>query len=126
MAGVKTSSAKAKGRTLQKLACSALLKLGSAYGLKPGDIRSCSMGSNGLDVILSPRAEEVLGRIAIECKNKENLNVITTFWEHAAKYKGYLPLLVHKKNYTEPLITLKFSDFMVLLAGSIHLAHGSE
>lgn len=112
-------SAKAKGRRLQQLVCKGLMTVGANLGLQPGDIRSCSMGANGLDVILSPAAQQALGKLAIECKNKEALNVPSVFWAHAAKYAEQTPMLAHKKNDTDILITLRFTDYLQLLQRSL-------
>jgi hypothetical protein len=116
-----TKSRKAKGRNLQKLVCSALLtRLGESRGLQADDILSRSMGCNGTDVILSPAAQRALGKLAIECKNVEALNVVSTFWQHAPRYTTQLPLLIHKKRKTEPLVTLKLEDFLVIYDRSLH------
>lgn len=110
-----TSSAKAKGRKLQQFFRDVLREIGSNFGLKAGDIESRGMGQSGTDIILSPAAINVFGDLAIECKNKETLNVVTTFWEHAAKYPKSVPFLVHKKNNTTPLVTLRVEDFDKLM-----------
>lgn len=117
---MRPASCKQKGRTAQQEVCRALLS--SIYsGLEPDDCKSTSMGVTGLDVQLSPAARKVAD-LAIEVKNKEALNVVTTFWEHFKKYahKTALKLLVHRKNRTELLVTLRFSDFLQLLT------HGSQ
>jgi hypothetical protein len=116
---MKTSSAKAKGRKLQQEVRDALRKAGVEHGLVDGDIESRGMGQNGVDVILSPAAQKVFD-LYIECKQVEKLNVVSTFYEHFNKYadKPGLKLLVHGRNRTESMITLKFIDFMELLTKS--------
>lgn len=121
---MKPQSAKAKGRNLQKLVVERLLAIGAAYGLEADDVLSRSMGAAGTDVILSPAARRLFGALAIECKNKETLNVVTTFHEHADKYKGQYPLLVHKRNRTEPLVTLLLDDYLELLKKYLLLSRG--
>ncbi len=79
------------------------------------------MGQNGVDVMLSPAAKRLFGRLAIECKNTESLNVVGTFWENAKKYPKDLPLLFHKKNNTTPLVTVPMSYFMSLLLDSVDM-----
>jgi hypothetical protein len=116
---VKTSSCKAKGRFLQKLVRDLLLAIGAAFGLEQDDIKSTGMGQSGVDVQYSPAARRLFGRHAWESKNVESLNVVTTFWAHAAKYPDEIPILVHKKNRTEPLVTVKLSYFIELLNRSI-------
>ncbi len=110
-----TSSAKAKGRRFQQFVCKALLEIGKEYGLEADDIKSTSMGVSGRDVLLSPAAVKVFGRLDVECKNVEKLVVSTTFYEHSAKYPDGLAVLAHTKNHREPLITLHLKDFMTLL-----------
>ncbi len=71
------------------------------------------MGQNGEDVMLSPAARKIYP-LFIECKNVEKLNVVGVFNEHYSKYKdrkGY-SLLVHARNRQEPLVTLRFEDFI--------------
>lgn len=118
---MKIQSGKAKGRRLQQFVCSALLDIGAKFGLEAGDIASCSMGANGLDVILSPLARRIFGPLAIECKNRETLNVTTIFEEHARKYPDSVPMVVHKRNFSERLVTLRLSDFLHIFNRS--LAH---
>lgn len=115
----KTSSKKSKGRKLQKTIRDWLIKIGKTYGLQVDDIKSTSMGASGVDVQLSPAANQVFGRLAIECKNVEALNVVTTFHEHAAKYEGHIPMLFHKKNKTDVLVTLRLKDFELYFKESI-------
>ena len=113
---MRTSSAKAKGRLLQQKVRDALRIAGASHGLVDGDIESRGMGQNGVDVILSPAAQKVFN-LLIECKQVEKLNVVGVFYEHFAKYadKPGLKLLIHGRNRTEPMVTLKFEDFMKLL-----------
>ena len=113
---MKTSSAKAKGRLLQQKVRDALRTAGAPYGLVDGDIESRGMGQNGVDVILSPAAQKVFD-LLIECKQVEKLNVVGVFYEHFEKYAAQpgLKLLIHGRNRTEPMVTMKFSDFMDLL-----------
>ncbi len=110
------ASKKAKGRALQQTVRDAFLEIGKQFGLETGDVVSTSMGASGVDVQLSPAAKRVLGDLAVECKNRESLVVTTTFHEHQAKYPDKLAILVHKRNQTVPLITMKFSDYLVLLS----------
>jgi hypothetical protein len=117
---MKTSSAKAKGRKLQQEVRDALRVVGTAYGLVDGDIESRGMGQNGVDVILSPAAQRVFP-LSIECKQVEKLNVVGVFYEHFEKYKDSadLKLLIHGRNRTEPMVTMKFTDFINLYVKGI-------
>ena len=75
---MKTSSAKAKGRNLQK---EVVRKLRTVTGLDrdidscyEGDIQAIPMGCSGVDIKLSPRAKEKI-KLDIECKAQEKLNI---------------------------------------------------
>lgn len=107
-------SCKAKGRRLQQLIRDALYKTFEGCGLEEGDITSTIMGCSGVDIQFSPAAAKAIGPLAIEAKNVEKLNTITVFWEHHGKYNkgGSLPILVHKRNNTKPLVTLTLEDFL--------------
>jgi hypothetical protein len=73
------------------------------------------MGQNGVDLILSPAAQRVFN-LSIECKNVEKLNVPAVFKEHYEKYPdSSLKLLVHCRNHSEPLVTLRLEDFVAHL-----------
>lgn len=116
-----TQSGKAKGRRLQQLICKGLLEIGKQFDLVADDIASRGMGQSGTDVILSPAAKKIFGKLAVEAKNREALNVTTVFWEHAGKYPGYISLLVHKRNHTDPLCTLKLSEFLAIFERGLNV-----
>lgn len=116
MACKTTASKKAKGRKLQQIVRDKLLSIGKDYGLKPGDIVSTGMGQSGVDVVLSPAAITLFDDLKIECKNTEALNVTGVFFEHDAKYKSGINLLIHKRNKTEPLVTMTLETFLMYIA----------
>ena len=70
---MKASSAKAKGRRHQQRVRASILE---AFGtcLGDDDVRSTSMGAGGEDILLSPRAREMLA-LSIECKCQERISV---------------------------------------------------
>ena len=115
-----TSSCKAKGRALQQTFRDCLRNIGRGHGLEDDDIKSTGMGQSGVDVTLSPAALKVFGHLAVECKNVEALNVVKVFWDHAAKYPGSYPLLVHKRNKTMPLVTMQLVDFLEIYSRSLN------
>lgn len=80
------------------------------------------MGQNGVDIILTPAAMKVIP-LDIECKNCESLNVTTTFWKHYNVYKDRATskILVHMKNHHKPLVTILFSEYVILLEQSLRL-----
>lgn len=116
---ISTKSGKAKGRKLQQVTRDYLREIGKNFGLVDDDIQSTVMGISGVDITLSPAAKKVFGDLACEAKNREQMNVVSTFWQHWQKYKTSLCLLISKKNHTQPLVTLKLDDFMKIYGASI-------
>lgn len=109
---MKTSSAKQKGRILQQLIRNLIL---TYFPLLPDDVRSTSMGVSGVDLQLSPVAQQMFP-FAIECKNQEAVTNLYTWWQQAEKNKGALtPLLCIKKNYNPTLVVMDVNDFFKLL-----------
>lgn len=113
---MKPSSAKQKGRKFQQQIRDALREVGAQHGLQPEDVESRGMGQQGEDIILTPAYRQLLN-LDIECKARESLVVPTVFEDHYAKYKDKpsLKLLIHKRNRTEPLVTLRWADLLNLL-----------
>ena len=73
------------------------------------------MGAQGVDIQLSSAA---LARIpfAIECKKVEKLNVWQAWAQATANTPAELkPLLAISKNRTEPVIVMRFEDFLSLV-----------
>jgi hypothetical protein len=112
---VTTKSRKAKGRSLQQTIRNSLREIGVQYGLVDDDIESRGMGQNGVDIILTPAAKKVFGDLAIEAKNHQQINLTSTFWQHAPRYPKAVNLLVSKKNRTLPLVTMTLSDYLDML-----------
>lgn len=114
---MKTQSAKAKGRRLQQLVVSKLLE--RFPELSEDDIRSTSMGAQGEDVQLSARARENIP-FSFECKNQERLNVWEAIEQSKSNCKGYTPLVVMKKNKSEPHVILSLDDFLKVISKGKH------
>ena len=110
---MKTQSAKAKGRRLQQLVVSKLLE--KFPDLSEDDIRSTSMGAQGEDVQLSARARENIP-FSFECKNQERLNVWEAIEQSKSNCKGHTPLVVMKKNKSEPHVILSLDDFLKVIS----------
>lgn len=109
---MKTRSAKAKGRKLQDLVRDLILKHNPS--LEQDDVQCAIMGQSGTDIKLSPAAKRVFP-YAVECKNQEKISIwasIQQAEENAAE--GQTPLLVFKKNRTDPYIAMKLEDFIKL------------
>ena len=107
---MKTSSAKNKGRALQKWV---VLKLIESLDIHPEDLESRSMGAGGEDVIMARMAREAFP-YSIECKNVEKLNVWSAY-DQANENKGkYEPLVIIKKNGKKPLAVVDAEYFIGL------------
>jgi hypothetical protein len=122
---MKTSSCKAKGRRLQDHIRDSLRKIATEFGLDPTDIKSTIMGISGPDIVFSSAAAKIFN-LNVEAKNVEKLSVMSVFYRHYEKYAAQptLKILVHKQNHTQPLITLRFEDFLpifrkALLSGAV-------
>lgn len=110
---MKTSSCKAKGRSLQNFVAKALNEKYNTL-----DFRPAIMGEKGMDIKF-PYYREFKFDWAIECKNQEKWN-ISEFWKQAVANtpepnEPFKPLLVIKKNRHEPLVVLRFSDWLELI-----------
>lgn len=71
---IKISSAKSKGRELQKWTCEKIAdSIGEEFG-KDTDIESRPMGQSGTDVRLSPRTKKKFP-FAVECKRAESWSI---------------------------------------------------
>lgn len=112
---IKTSSAKAKGRDLQKWVCEQISKLtGYPWG-KDQPIESRPMGQSGVDV----RLEQVVLKLfpfSVESKRWENWSVPS--WIEQAR-ENQLPntdwLLVMRKSHRPPVVVMDGEAFFRLL-----------
>ncbi len=111
-----TSSAKGKGRKLQQFVRDKILEYFPE--LKPDDVISTSMGNQGEDVTLSPRARELLP-ISIECKNRKAFAIYKDYLQSEHNCKGFEPVLVIKQNRSEPLAVIDLEYLLDLIKLSI-------
>ena len=109
---MKTSSAKAKGRRLQQMVASVLLS--KFQSLSEDDIRSTSMGAQGEDIQLSSKARELIP-FSIECKNQERVNIWDAITQSNSNSKGNTPIVVIKKNNTQPHVVISLNAFVSLI-----------
>ena len=107
---MKTSSAKAKGRNLQKWVVEKLIEHLHA---DKEDLESRPMGSSGEDVIMGKETRQKFS-YSIECKNQEKLNVWDAYEQATANCKGYEPIVVMKKNRKKPLVVIDAEAFFKL------------
>lgn len=110
---IKTSSAKAKGRNLQKWVREKLIE---ELNIHPEDIESRSMGAGGEDLIMARSAREKFPH-SIECKNVEKLNVWEAYEQAKANCGNYEPIVVMKKNHKKPLVVVDAEYFIGLFKG---------
>ena len=105
-------SRKAKGRRLQQLVRDCIVRM---FVLHVDDVRSASMGSGGVDVILSPKAQAAFP-YSVECKAQEGFAKVYDAFNQAGEnaYKGTTPAVVLKSNNKEPLVVISLETFMNL------------
>lgn len=102
---MKVSSAKQKGRRLQKWVAG---KISTLLNLKCGpdeSIRSREMGQSGVDVVLIGEAREQFP-FDIECKNCETWSVHKWIQQAKSNSTGTNWLLFCKRNRTDPVVIL--------------------
>lgn len=109
---ISTSSAKAKGRNLQKTVRDAVL---AQYpDLTEDDVRSCPMGSNGEDIQLSTAAKAAFP-FSVECKARAKIALVYDALAQAQSQNDLTPVAVIKADRKKPLVVLSLNDFMALL-----------
>lgn len=52
--------------------------------------------------------------LAIECKRVEHLHLDTAMAQVRAAANGRIPVVIHRKNRTESLVTMRLSDWKLL------------
>lgn len=108
---MKTSSAKAKGRNLQKKVRELLIE---HLGVDPEDIESRSMGAGGEDLIMARAAREKFP-YSVEAKNVEKLNLWKAYEQAAENSKSvYEPIVVTRKNNKRALVIIDAEYFVNL------------
>lgn len=113
---IKTSSCKQKGRKLQQFVRDRIYHWFST--LSEGDVESRSMGSAGVDILLSPAAREFVP-LSIECKNTTKHPTMGEIKQATAnRYPDTLPIVAwkpHGKQYKDTLVMCKLEDLLELL-----------
>jgi hypothetical protein len=107
---MKPSSAKAKGRLLQKWFANLLVE---ELDVDPEDLESRPMGSGGEDIIMGKQTRNIFP-YSIECKNQEAVNVWKAYEQATENCKGYEPLVVIKRNRSKPLVVMDAEAFVKL------------
>lgn len=120
---IKTASAKAKGRELQKHVRDRIL---ARFNLIEGEAASTSMGAQGVDVPLSLAARNVCP-LSIECKSVKNLSLPAAMRQaRSNKYEGTYPIVVYKPYRVGPHESLAIILFEDLLEILVQLADATE
>ena len=52
--------------------------------------------------------------LAIECKRVEHLHLDTAMAQVIAAANGRIPVVIHRKNRTESLVTMRLSDWLAI------------
>ena len=105
---MKTQSAKAKGRKLQKWMRELLIE---KLDIHPEDIESRSMGAGGEDLIMARAAREKFP-LSVECKNQEKVNVWESYKQAEDNSKDYEPVVVINRNNSKPLVLVDAEYFV--------------
>jgi len=106
-------SRKQKARRLQQEVVRKILEL-FPEELTERDVRSAPMGTTGEDVVLSEKGTKKFP-FAVECKNREKLNIWAALEQAELRDGNLTPLVVFKRNFSEIYCTLKFDDFLKIL-----------
>lgn len=111
---MKAASAKAKGRSLQKLLVQKILE--AFPELTENDVRSTSMGVTGTDVQLSEVARKLFP-FAVEARKQEKVNIwkaVEDAKRHGEK-EGLTSLVVFGRNNVRPQVALDLDEFIKIL-----------
>ena len=110
---IKTQSAKAKGRNLQKHVKERILHHDPR--LEEDDVQSRSMGAGGVDIMLSPKAQHLVG-LSIECKKtRKTPSTAELKQARSNAYDKTVPCVVwcpHGKGPSETMIMFNLEDFL--------------
>ena len=110
---MKTASCKSKGRELQKHCAKILLRFAEA--LEPDDVVSRPMGSGGVDIMMSPKAQ-IIFPVSIESKNTKAFPSVKALKQSTDnKYPGTIAAVVwkpHGKGYDQSIIYFNYESFV--------------
>ena len=107
---MRTASAKAKGRRLQKWFAE---KLVEHLEVDSEDLESRPMGSSGEDIIMGKLTRQKFP-YSVECKNQEAVNVWKAYEQAESNSKQYEPVVVIKRNQHKPLVVVDAEYFIGL------------
>ena len=104
-------SSKAKGRLGQQEVRDKILK--TFPELHPDDVKSQIMGVNGEDIVLSPRAREILP-FSIEVKRRASFKTLYQYIEQAVQTGEYEPI-VFLRGDRKPWLAVCNGDYFMEL-----------
>ena len=105
-------SRKAKSRYLQNIVRQKIIDL---FKLNPEDIRTSNTGENGEDIKLLSITAKRAFPYSVECTNTEQYIGLYKKFKQAKKHNRREPLLVVKKNRSEPLAIINLDHFFELI-----------
>ena len=108
-------SAKAKGRKLQNFLRDLLKQ--AFPSLREDDIKSQTMGMCGEDIVFSPAAQDKIP-YSFECKNQERIQLWAALGQAEENCGDRVPILVIKRNRSEPYAVVPLNVFMGLIQES--------
>ena len=106
------NSRKAKSRYLQNIVREKIIRL---FKLDPGDIRTSNTGENGEDIKLLSITSKRAFPYSVECTNTEQYIGLYRKFKQAKKHNHREPILVLKKNRSEPLAVITLDHFFELI-----------
>lgn len=104
-------SAKGKGRLFQKTIARQIREYN---GLSDSDVRSTAASVPGEDILFSELARNIFP-FSVECKNQEHINIWQAIEQAANNAGNYTPIVVFKKNNSDPYVTIDFESFLALV-----------
>ena len=111
-------SSKAKGRRLQNYVRDLLRKMfcqtTKIPKLHEEDIKSQTMGMCGEDIILSPKAQEVIP-YSFECKNQEKISIWKALEQSESNANGRCPVVIIKRNRSKTYAIVEVKQFVKLI-----------
>ena len=109
---MKPRSRKAKGRYLQNIVRDRIKKLYPVLG--KDDIRTSLMSETGADIKLTSHTSRKLFGYSIECKNRQDLKTLYSYFAQARRHAALEPLLIVKSNKERPLAVIDMEHFFNL------------
>lgn len=110
---IQTQSAKSKGRRLQQYVKNRILEVFPWLG--EGDVDSCSMGSSGIDIPMSPLGRRTFP-VSIECKKTKKTPALAELKQSRANaYGTTLPVVVwcpHGAGHKKSMMMCDLDDFL--------------